>query len=40
MDAFRIDSLDAIAARCQRTEEMGLGLNFINMIQFVVKIER
>ena len=43
MDAFRIDSLDAIAARCQRTEEMELGLNFIsmiNMIQFVAKIER
>ena len=43
MDAFRVDSLDAIAARCQRTEEMELGLNFIsmiNMIQFVAKIER
>ena len=43
MDAFRIDSLDAIAARCLRTEEMELGMNFIsmiNMIQFVAKIER
>jgi hypothetical protein len=43
MYAFRTDSLDAIAARCMRTEEMELGLNFIsmiNMIQFVAKIER
>jgi hypothetical protein len=43
MTAFRVDSLDAIAARCQRTEEMELGLNFIsmiNMMQFVAKIER
>lgn len=43
MNAFRVDSLDAIAARCQRTEEMELGLNFIsmiNMVQFVAKIER
>ena len=43
MNAFRVDSLDAIAARCLRTEEMELGINFIsmvNMIQFVAKIER
>jgi hypothetical protein len=42
-DAFRVDSLDSIAARCLRTEEMEVGLNFIsliNMIQFVAKIER
>lgn len=43
LDAFRVDSLDAIATRCMRTETMELGLNFIsmiNMIQFVTKIER
>lgn len=43
MDAFRVDSLGAIADRCQRTEEMELGVNFIsmiNVIQFVAKIER
>ena len=42
-NAFTVDSLEAIAACCLRTEEMELGLNFIsmiNMIQFVAKIER
>lgn len=43
MDAFRVDSLGAIAERCQRTDQMEVGLNFIsmiNVIQFVAKIER